>query len=320
MPGHTKGLRALPPLPEVVRNKAMAAGDAGMRWLRDLDETVAALVQRWELGVGDSLPGSTESLVLAVKRSDGTPAVLKLGIPGVQDFEGEARCYALARGRGLAAIYAESPDDNALLIERLGVALAYLDWSVDDQIDAICGALGEVWQTPVAAAGLMTGRSKALWLKDFIDQTWQRLDQPCDPRARARALEFADERADAHTSTGSVLVHGDAHAHNALTVPGDTSHPCKLVDPDGLFAEPACDLAVPMREWSAALLPDPNRLGLERCGRLARLCGADERAIWQWGFMERVSTGMLLIDVGLDAEGREMLEVANHWAGVPSPA
>ena len=95
---------------------------------------------------------------------------------------------------------------------------------------------------------------------------------------------------------------------------------CKLIDPDGMFAEQACDLAVPMREWSAALRPAPVRLARERCSYLAELCGASERAIWQWGFMERVSSGMLLLEIGLDEDGSEMLAIADRLAEASVPA
>ena len=168
----------------------------------------------------------------------------------------------------------------------------------------------------------INGGQKARWLSDFIDRTWRSLDRPCDRRTRDRALDFAAERADAYTPANCVLVHGDAHAHNVLTVLGSDNSPgaqCKLVDPDGLFAERACDLAVPMREWSDALRHAPVRLARERCAYLAELCEENERAIWQWGFMERVSSGLLLIDLGLDHEGREMLEIADHLAAVSAP-
>ena len=68
------------------------------------------------------------------------------------------------------------------------------------------------------------------------------------------------------------------------------------MDPDGLVAEPAYDLAIPMIEWSRELLDgDATRLGRERC-----LTGVDARGIWEWGFVERVSTGLLAIQVGAD--------------------
>ena len=87
------------------------------------------------------------------------------------------------------------------------------------------------------------------------------------------------------------------------------------MDPDGLLAEPAYDLGVLMREWSGELLGgDAARLGRERCARLSRLTGVDTRAIWEWGFVERVSTGLFATRVGADHVGTEMLDVAEAWA------
>ena len=70
-----------------------------------------------------------------------------------------------------------------------------------------------------------------------------------------------------------------------------------------------------MREWSGELLGcDAARLGRERCARLSRLTGVDQRAIWEWGFVERVSTGLLATRVGADRVGKETLDVAEAWA------
>ena len=308
-------------LPDVARTRLLLAGNAGRDWLRSLDETMRILANRWNLRLGDVLTGGSESLVVAVRRENGTDAVLKLRIPGADDYHGEARAYELSRGRGLATLYASSDDHRALLMERLGACVGDLEWSVNQQIDAICRTLKELWDAP-RDASLPTGAWKAVWLRDFIDRTWQRLDGPCHRRTRDLALDFAAERADAHTTAASVLVHADAHEHNLLVVPGrdyEPGAPCKFVDPDGLLAEPACDLAVPMRGWSAELRDAPVRLGRERCGHLANQCDVGQRAIWQWGFMERVSTGLHLLELGVEEEAREMLEVADHWARHPGP-
>ncbi len=70
-----------------------------------------------------------------------------------------------------------------------------------------------------------------------------------------------------------------------------------------------------MREWSSELLEgDPARLGRERSGLLGQLTGVDVQAIWEWGFVERVSIGLLAMQVGAEVVGRRMLEVAHHWA------
>ena len=46
-----------------------------------------------------------------------------------------------------------------------------------------------------------------------------------------------------------------------------------------------------------------------RCAHLRRLTGVDADAIWEWGALERVATGLLALKVGL-AGGATMLSVA----------
>lgn len=165
-------------------------------------------------------------------------------------------------------------------------------------------------------SGLETGADKAARLARMITEWWRELGEPCTERAVECALAFADARAAAFDPATAVLAHGDAHAWNALQDPCDADA-FKLVDPDPLLAERAYDVAIPMREWSADLLPDPVRLGGERCAHLSALTGVDERAIWEWGFVERVSTGLLALRVGMDAAGRDLLAVADALSSTP---
>ena len=85
----------------------------------------------------------------------------------------------------------------------------------------------------------------------------------------------------------------------------------KLVDPDGLLADAEYDLGIIMREDPAELLDGDPRA---RSRWLARRTGLDPAAIWEWGAVERVSTGLLCTRVGLQPLGREMLAAADHVA------
>lgn len=81
-----------------------------------------------------------------------------------------------------------------------------------------------------------------------------------------------------------------------------------------MWAERACDLAVPMRDWSDELLDgDPLALGQARCSFIAGLTGVPTEAIWQWGYLERMSTGLYLMQLGWADEARAMLRVAKAW-------
>ena len=124
----------------------------------------------------------------------------------------------------------------------------------------------------------------------------------------AYALACAARRVAAHDDERAVLVHGDVHQWNALES-GDGRF--KLVDPDGLLAEPEYDLGVLMREDPRELLDGDPR---ERARRLARRYGLDAEAIWEWGAVERVSTGLLGVRIGLRPLADEMLATADRVA------
>lgn len=300
--------------------RAQTMGERGLEWVARLDATVEHLQDVWGAHFGNVLQGGSESLVLEATLPDGRAAVAKIGLPAYGDLSAEATVYRLAEGRGYAELFAHDVASNALLLERLGAPLRDACDGTETQIAALCRTLQEAWVPFDHANGLMTGGEKARWLADFIEEKWRALGEPCDRQTRDRALSFAEARADAFVPEESVLVHGDAHVQNTLVIPGSAPAGdlrCKFVDPDGIFAERACDLAVPMREWSDELLAgDTGRLALARCQLLASLTGVDPEPIWQWGYVERVSTGLTMLDIGMRDEGLESLAVADRLRGL----
>lgn len=300
-------------LPEALVLRARSLGASGEQWLAGLTDRLGRLALAWQFSPDKILAGGSESLVVSGLLADGSEAVLKIGLPGSCDCATEARVLDMTRPEAYAQLLRHSAPENALLLERLGACLADAGLSVNAEIDILCQTQQRAWQRLPDKHGLMTGREKALALADLIAQLNQQLQQPCSPDALKQALAFAQERANCFSPDRSVLVHGDAHAHNSLRA-ADGSY--KLVDPDGLFAEPALDLAIPMREYNPELLAgDAVSLGLTRCRRLAERTGIEARAIWQWGYIERVSTGLHLLQLGLEQWGQETLLIAERWTG-----
>ena len=50
------------------------------------------------------------------------------------------------------------------------------------------------------------------------------------------------------------------------------------------------------------------------CHLLAHLTTTDATAIWEWGLVERVSTGLLCTKHEMQPEAARMLAVADSWA------
>ena len=301
---------ASPVVPVVVRNKALAVGASG--WLAGLPRLVESFAREWSLTVGAAFDDATEGLVARVALADGTPAVLKLLIPRSFDAaRQEITALRLADGEGCVRLLRSDAERGAMLLERLGRSMHELGLPIRERHELLCACASKLWRhRPGSDCGLPTGADKGRWLASFITRTWDDLGRPCSPRAVSYALQCAARRVAAHDDSRAVLVHGDVHEWNALQA-GDGF---KLVDPDGLLAEPEYDLGVMMREDPVELLDgDP----WARARWLAARCGLDATAIWEWGVVERVSTGLLLTSIGLQPVGGQMLAAAEHVALSP---
>ena len=288
-----------------MRSKALASG--ATQWLDDLPALVASLERDWSIVVGVPYDDATEAFVAEATCEDGTRAVLKLLVPRPGDAaKNEITVLRLTSGEGCVRLLRSDVERNALLLERLGRSLKDLGLPIQRRHMILCSTAARVWR-PAPGCGLPTGAEKGRWLVDFITLTWEELDHPCSERAVDHALTCAARRIGAYDDDRAVLVHGDVHQWNTL----EARDGFKLVDPDGLLAEAEYDMGIVMREDPLDLLEGDAK---ERAMWLAARTGLDASAIWEWGVVERVSTGLLCTEIGLQPVGREMLAVADRVA------
>ena len=136
------------------------------------------------------------------------------------------------------------------------------------------------------------------------------------------ALDHIDLRRSQWREDAFVLVHGDAHEHNTLAIrqakgqtepqiePQTEPTRYKLVDPDGLFFEPAYDLGILLRNWiDAYRIAQPAGALTERATWLAQQTQVSPQAMVSWGFVEIVSTGIHLLELGYADEGKDYLDL-----------
>lgn len=288
-------------IPGIVRNKARVAGVED--WLEAVPELVEHFAAEWGFAFERVVEGGTESVVAAVTMANGDQAVLKIVVPRGDAARNEITALRLAGGLGCARLLAADDERSTLLLERLGPSLFDLGVPLLTRHEILATTARQVWR-PAPDSGLPSGAEKGRWLIDFIQTKWEHLDRPCSERAVGYAVECAERRIAAHDDERAVLVHGDVHQWNTL----QDDDGFKLIDPDGLLAEAEYDLGIIMREDPVELLAgDP----WERAHRLAGLTDLDPAAIWEWGVVERLSTGLLCTEIELQPVGRQMLTTAD---------
>lgn len=243
--------------------------------------------------------------------------VVPPGISGFSDFEGELDVLRGADGDPYPQLICFDRERRCLLMERLGRALSQLGWPTQRQIAAIADTLARGWRQ-VAVDSLTTGHDKAIWLAGYIAKTWDDLGRPCCERAAELAITYANERAECCTPDRAVLVHGDGHPDNLLEDPRSGAQASfRLIDPEGLASEPAHELGVTLRGWNGELVAgDPVGTAIHRHKYVSKRSGVEPWAIWQWSYVERVSTGLFLLELGNELEARSFIEAADHLVGV----
>jgi hypothetical protein len=85
-------------------------------------------------------------------------------------------------------------------------------------------------------------------------------------------------------------------------------------------AKPAHDLGVVLRGWNEDLLAGhADAVAFQRCQAVSRRTGVDPESIWQWSYIERVSSGLFLLRLGHQAEARPFLQAADRLADSVTP-
>ncbi|MFF8804684.1 aminoglycoside phosphotransferase family protein [Streptomyces omiyaensis] len=234
---------------ELAVSQAKYNGGAGRAFIAALPGLAEDFLGRWGLRLdGPSLHGAA-SLVLPVRRADGTPAALKLQLLD-EESEGEPVALRAWGGDGAVRLLEHDPETGTMLLERadhrrhlsrLGDEreavriLAGLLARLSDRpappglrrLDDI--AAGMLAQTPAAAARL--GARDAALLRDCAAAVREVVGEP-----------------------GDRLLHWDLHYDNVL---GAEREPWLVIDPKPLSGDPGFELLPALTDlWN----PDPAAL------------------------------------------------------------
>jgi streptomycin 6-kinase len=242
------------------------------------------VARAWDLTV-DAPFELSYHYVAAVTCADGTPAVLKLGVPGGGSLAEEAPALAAFDGRGAVRLLRADLGLGALLLERVEPGWRARDLVPARDAEAISAAVSVMRRLHVPApigCPLPDAVNQAAAFDEYVRTHGDRGPLPVDLVARAAALM----RELSASATERVLLHGDLHHDNILRAGRE---PWLAIDPHGLVGDPGYEVG--------ALLfnPDPD----DRDAALTALVPArveqlaDELAmpvdrVVAWGFVKAV--------------------------------
>jgi len=237
----------------------------------DLPPGVRSQLDEWELTADGLVTHGSASTVMAVRTSDGTPAVLKIASPAV---ESEHEHLALRRwgGAGAVRLLRADPHRHALLLERLSTQNLDALWDVE-----ACEVVAALYRH-VHVPPLPQLRSLATvveqWVSDF--EVLPR-SAPIPHRLVEQAIAAARElTAD---QEGGVVLHGDLHYGKVLA---GEREPWLAIGPKPLNGDPHFEIA-PMlwHRWDE--LEGYVRGGIRtRLHALVEAAGFDEARARAW--------------------------------------
>ncbi|WP_458245952.1 aminoglycoside phosphotransferase family protein [Streptomyces sp. MAI_2237] len=293
---------AFEPPQRLVRALGETAPD-GDDWLETLPAAAQRAVALRELTVERvQVPGGRSSLVVLVRRTDGSPAVLKLAPPR---FRPEAERAALARwgGSGAVQLVEETSHEGVLLLERLHPDVSVRSLPEAKALLEAAGTLRRLWVEPPAdhafeSVAERTERQAAAMRASAGAEVVPLVDAALT--ARAELLAAPPERR---------LLHGTFRQSKVLA--GERM-PWLAVGPDPVVGECAFDLARLVRDRVEDLIASPSGAATtrRRVKRLAESLEVDQERLRGWTLFRAVESGVRALRVGRPKDAELLLEFA----------
>ncbi|MFC4911583.1 aminoglycoside phosphotransferase family protein [Actinomadura gamaensis] len=269
---------------ELAENVVEVWGADGKRWLRELPRILEAVARDWELAVDEPYELSYH-YVTRVTCADGTPGVLKLGLPHAESITNELPALKAFDGRGAVRVLRADLARGAILLERAtpGTRLRELVPDRDaEATSALVSVMKRLHVPPPDDCPLPDAITQVKAFDDYASRLGDSGPIPLDFVVRAGGLM----RELCASAPERVVLHGDLHHDNVLRA---TREPWLAIDPHGLVGDPGYD--------ASTLLYDPEPDDRDEAltalvpARVEQL--ADELAmpldrVIAWGFVKAV--------------------------------
>ena len=268
-----------------------------MAWLERLPSVVQGLERRWELTLDAPLGGEEPSCsyVAAVLRADGSPAVLKIGMP---HMEAEHEIQGLRFWDGDPTVRLLESDERlgAMLLERCQPGTTLRMMEECDQDVVIAGLLRRLWR---ASAEPHPFRPLSALMEYWSKETLAQAAQWPDAGLVREGVRLFKELP--RTATREVLLATDLHAGNVLRAERE---PWLVIDPKPFVGDPAYDGTQHLFNCAARLQANPDKT----IRRLAGLLGVEHERLRLWTFARAAA------EPGEDWRRGERMELARAIA------
>ena len=221
-------------LPDHFRARLLSAwGAQAAAWLAGLPRLLDTYCARWAITLGPPFELSY-NYVAPATRADGSPAVLKAGVPN-RELVTEIAALEHYAGDGAVRLLEADGEGGVMLLERIEPGDMLLALEDDDERTRIAaGVMRHLFRPPPVGHAFPT---IAGWSRAF-ERLRARHDGGTGPLPPA-LVEQAE--AIVREETGApepVLLHGDLHHGNILRA---SRQPWLAIDPKGVIGDPACE-------------------------------------------------------------------------------
>ncbi len=293
---------------EFVSRIGRTFGDAGRRWIETLPDTIAQCVRIWDLSLEAPYADLSFQYVTRARRTDGTPVVLKLGVPR-DELDGEVQALRLYAGRGVVRLLETDRALGALLLERIRPGSQLAELALNDDIAAT--RIGATAMRSLLTLGIKPEAScEAVTSLGSVEHGWahafdgyRMLVARGSGPLPAEIVHDAERRFDRLVLSGAVsdqhLLHGDLHHHNILRSSVD-ENTWIVIDPKGVIGEPACEISAFLRNPGSVFATHDDHSGRmhRRVEAFASITDLDPLRIRDWGVVGAVVSAIWCIEDG----------------------
>ncbi|GAB2485961.1 aminoglycoside phosphotransferase family protein [Nocardiopsis aegyptia] len=288
--------------PAITVPAALAASTTeifGPEWTAALPGLTARQCDLWGLRPSGAPMHGLVSLVVPVRRADGSAAMLKMQ-PVDEETEGEPIALAAWAGDGAVRLVDHDPATGAMLLEPLSPGRDLSRVEITEALTVIGGLLARLTARP-APAGLRGLGAVTLDLAERAETIVAA--RPLPDRDRALLAHLAARAREIAAEPGDRLLHWDLHYENVLApLPGTGREPWLAIDPKPLAGDPAFDLepALDNRWEEAVATGDARRETRRRFDLLTEVAGLERDRARAWTLVRVLQECVWAVDDGAD--------------------